>query len=809
MKHLLIIALLFTISTAWSQELVIIDKNKTTKLLFDQSNPRSCMSLLKLNAGTLGAYEIEGADLNFYNQLDDSLSSLFLRYEGPMQDVPLVDEFGNNKIETLPDGSQSFVYAPADSAFICFEDIDRLVFILKAGDGKPYDRINQLQLWKKFNGELQRVMTIDAQHLMTFEDVNIVAPLSMQDYDHVMGADLKPSLWKTMRDSTLIQLEWYQDRSENGVFRGYTGNSVHTVFPSSWTNYYMGSSRYLDSMYQAESDFFHAYFDYDNIYPFSRSFADSISYNLVDHNEILKHFNDVHSIKVQGDIPLIDPYGDNIVRENEYGEIEFVYEPPTTDYFFLDYEPTIFLSRQIIQDSAKQWVTTPTSLIFCLPNKEGKPRLVSTFQFDFDDTYVPRSYLRQYVDNFENEAIWQLPEFFELREIINDKKFLKKLSFKESTIPCEPCTNKKGRYALCWNGAPKMCYKYDTISEFPDGNFEAYRGKKGYLLDQKANVLFSGELDKAYYLHRHEGVYLLRNKNSWRVFDAAGEYETQWLPLENEQSTFNIDYETFIKLDEATFIHEKKGKKGLIDTRGNVLIPYKYNDLYIAPSFDHTYSMEYLQLTAAVGRIGESNEWQVFDADYKPSRTFRGEAFLDTHGKYMVFQEGRMARVYHAGTGKQERGFISEDDHLKLGIGNRKGVVDSTWKVIVPFEFSDIKRIEFDNNIFYFCSKNSGGSAIYDMGGIYISGYEEYNLTRGPVCGGLDGFYRIEKNNIEGVIKFNEETQSFDILFEPKFSYIACQSEDDPEKPMGRVAVQTEDGYEVFYIYQDGRMLEQ
>jgi len=70
MKHLLSLFLLLLVPTSWSQGLVIVDRDKKTERLFDQNNPRSLISLLKLNAGTLGAYDLVGADLSFYSQLD-------------------------------------------------------------------------------------------------------------------------------------------------------------------------------------------------------------------------------------------------------------------------------------------------------------------------------------------------------------------------------------------------------------------------------------------------------------------------------------------------------------------------------------------------------------------------------------------------------------------------------------------------------------------------------------------------------------------------------------------------------------------
>ena len=70
MKHLLSLFLLLLVPTSWSQGLVIVDRDKKTERLFDQNNPRSLISLLKLNAGMLGAYDLVGADLSFYSQLD-------------------------------------------------------------------------------------------------------------------------------------------------------------------------------------------------------------------------------------------------------------------------------------------------------------------------------------------------------------------------------------------------------------------------------------------------------------------------------------------------------------------------------------------------------------------------------------------------------------------------------------------------------------------------------------------------------------------------------------------------------------------
>lgn len=807
MRNLTLVILVFISLISFSQQTVTFERNKKTERLFDESNPLSLMSLLQQNAMHLHHYDLQGMDAEVYNGLSDQEKESTFKFSGPISDIPIYDEFGEPLIITSDDYSyQSFAYPMPDSMFIDLFGIDKMVFTLHDGEQEPMKRLNKLHLWKQYESGMQRVLTIDAAAFMRFEGAQFLVPLDGNQTEKLVGKSDNPTLWSTMRDSSLNQLKWFQERSDNGVFLeefGYAANSVQTYFPHAWSVFYNTGLSAQDEM--REEPFFHPDFDYSRHFPFSSTLADSVNSFLLDPKDLTKKFDGVHSIQTQSGIPLVDEFGDEIVALDENGDYQYVYSEPENEYFFIDYSPTILITKRVECDSALICYIKPSSLLFCLNTGNEKPELVSQLTLDFENDYVDRSYLKPFLTDFKVEELWSSPEFAYLKSMINNKKYRKNDTFEESTIPCEPCATKKGQFTLCWRGKPISKNRYDAAPrELSDGSFLAKSGEMTYLLDNKGKELFQAELDTVYVLKEYAGTYIGQKGENWMIYSKNRKYSMPMTRIPDGSNKFQLYGYSPAQLDDLYFVSEgKNGLKGLIDTKGNVLIPHQYSELYAESTFGQLEN-EFGELTKAIGKKEMSDEWIVFDSNYKELGTLKAGDFFGTIGEHLLFQTGNHIDAFHGLTRTKEPAYFSKDRETSIFKEHKKGAVDRNGTLIIPALYKHIEWNSIGDRAFYFCRTEDRRMDIYDTLGVLINTFEDvYHCS--SICDGNELFYKLFKSPDFEIMWYNEQSNKFVLLFDKKFGGISCHSL-DPEKPFAKATLEDGKKLNVYYLYRDGRM---
>ncbi|MFT5779975.1 MAG: hypothetical protein ACI837_002936 [Crocinitomicaceae bacterium] len=804
MRSLFLLILMVTTFNAFGQERVVIDRSKKTEIIFDETNPNSFISVIKMNSDILGYCNLSGMDLAEYSMLSDWEREGLYRFEGSeMSDVPLIDAYGDNIILTNPDGTKSFAYPPNDSAFIDFTGISRIIFTLNDGDEPPFERLKEMELWKQFASGMYRVLAMDIADFMTLDGINIARMITTAQSDKIMGKD-GPGLWSIMKDSCLNEMKSYQDRSEDGIFnenQGYAANYVLDHFPLSWKLWFSPDSPIKDN-YSKESGYESYYidFDYKRVQPYSRGLLDSVNYNLIDTNSLFNYFDAMHYIMTQDLTPLVDNYGEELLVVDESGTQQYVYEAPEEEYFFFEYEPVIIVVNQVKCAELEKCILEPVSLLFCLDRGNEKPELISEFAFFFDDKYVPRSYLKQYITDFKTEEVWQIPEFAQLKNSINNKKYRLSLPFEESSIPCQPCTNKKGLYALCWSGKALMPYIYDTLFFNKINLFEAYRGSERSYLDDKAKILFTGELETLYPIRGYPDVYLGQKGDNWTIFSKSGEYKMSWTYLPEGKTDFEIYDKSYAKLKDLQFVTKNEaGLKGLIDTRGNELIAHEYSELNVDDTYFYPEQGVGQLAVTAIGKIGSGDQWQVFDHEYRPKYLLTGTEFLKAHWSYLLFVKENHVVAYDVRSGEENSSLFKNDHHCISKESDLYGAVDANEQVLIPVKYSEIEPVESGEEIFLFCSNQEVGFDIYTKRGKLIGSYPEYQFAS-QTCSKVTDFYTIKNGDYSGIIYYNQKSKKFETLFNPEFRYLFCQSY-EPNEPIATGQLESGENY---FLFRDG-----
>ena len=435
MKFLLYTLFILLSGTLLAQGRVVIDRDAKTEQIFDESQPYSLLSLLKLNAWYYGFDDLKGVDIAVYNGLQPDEKAQFLCYKGPEKDVPLLDEdpnspdFGKELIREMPDGLLYFVYPDRDSVLIQISGVDRIVFTVNEGSGSVYERLNQIQLWKQFSTGMHCVLQMNAARIMSFHEMNAFERLSPEWTEKIMGTKEQPSLWTVLRDTTLANYAHYKAQSVDSIYDGWMMNNAHDLFPSPLSASFLTPPFfYLHTSAEQFDQTLNPYYDWNAIFPVSFQLLEEIwDYSTIP-NAHFHYFDSVYYLYEQSSIPLVDEdpdspnYGMEKLVEID-GLYYYLYGAPEIKYFFADYEPVIFVSKQIRCDSLNNCQLVPTNLIFCIDLGEDRMEIVSLFSLDLDDPTKGRAHFKRYLEGFPVENLWSKKEFVSLKALINSKKY--------------------------------------------------------------------------------------------------------------------------------------------------------------------------------------------------------------------------------------------------------------------------------------------------------------------------------------------------------------------------------------------------
>lgn len=291
--------------------------------------------------------------------------------------------------------------------------------------------------------------------------------------------------------------------------------------------------------------------------------------------------------------------------------------------------------------------------------------------------------------------------------------------------------------------------KYDYVEEFNQdtGLATVWKDDKSGLIDAAGKTILPIKYDK-----------ITRIKaGGWLV-----ETDGKKIILDNKlQSVANLEYESvwdFSDNDTTTqVIKTKGGKRGLIDIKGNLLVPFEYDVIYsfkdglasfqqnnkygflneqgkvvVPAKYDHAFGFEnglaVVKLNEKKGLIdktgkeilptnyveiyGLSNEWiLVRNNDYNWE-------FFDRTGKIAIPTEYDVANSFSEGLAfvktEDKSGFINKDGNFVINLPKdysassgfknglavisnakyKKGVIDQSGNTIIPFDYDDISTFE-------------------------------------------------------------------------------------------------------------------
>lgn len=350
MRFLLAFSFSICCISVFAQTIKVIDKSKKTALLFDESNPKSFVSILKKSQLILNRYGMQGMSSADLDRLTAVQRSNLTRYVGGQIDVPLLDEdpsspsFGEPLIEMGADGELYFVYPSPDTVYIDLTDISRIIIDLHSvenEEGTVTEVVSNVTFCKIYAEEYVPVLSVPGDEILRLSGFTYFEELDEAQHA-VLVSDQVGSYWSQLRDSVRNSEDRYFTDliympQELSMFALDDFDTVPDVIRRTE---FFGSER----VYMNDVE------DYLGQFPFDYLYGDSLYFeyyvDVLDYMQ--RRFDSVEYTIYQSDMPLIDAdpdspgFGDYLIYTAPDGKQSFVYDAPEIDFRWIDFSPKLY-----------------------------------------------------------------------------------------------------------------------------------------------------------------------------------------------------------------------------------------------------------------------------------------------------------------------------------------------------------------------------------------------------------------------------------------------------------------------------------
>lgn len=421
----ILIFIFSTITPSWSQQKVTIRKNKKNAALFDEVSPTSMLSLMKNSFENLGYFHLEGMDETLIASLSSHEKSKLIAFS--TNDLtPLYNEYGEEMVEyDSVSGSYVLLYAYPDTIYASLDQIEQLVIHVKAGKGSIFGRMERIEFWRKYNGELHRTLSVDAD-ILKFKGFKYVEPVDegiAQKWTDSLGGN---SLWMQMRKAAMETADRRGSIDEVDDQHDFWMSFFPTHYDFSFFYFITSSLEKMEKALDEEAQLYVRNFYKTDFLPFAFNYGDTLSIDTNMRIPLEQKFTSISSYWNIPTEPIIDGDPDSpnfmepLIQINDDGTMEFVYEDPILNYVWLEYEPLRFYAvKEISEEEMDQGpVSRIVGLICTQEQANEKPELVS---------YSPVHVLFQ--DHFSSYPITRLvdlPWFSVLKKEAERKKNARK-----------------------------------------------------------------------------------------------------------------------------------------------------------------------------------------------------------------------------------------------------------------------------------------------------------------------------------------------------------------------------------------------
>ena len=376
--------------------------------------------------------------------------------------------------------------------------------------------------------------------------------------------------------------------------------------------------------------------------------------------------------------------------------------------------------------------------------------------------------------------------------------------------------NNKGKVALCSPTKNITEYKYNFVYSLEDYNrtwYVAGTDEGEIVIDSSGREVITEPVDRFIVSTHKDSVFIASKGSNWSIIDLNGVYKMDSKEIRYPWQVFQTDGRSFANLDQVEAIYIENGKQGVVDMKGNVIVPASFDAIEYAAAYtidEDTGDFTDIS-TYAVRKDGNKDEWNVLGPTYQElSFSIYGEVWGDVYAGNAYLTTGDKVRIFDLHKGEEttfyEEGYPNQ--FILRGV-NYYGVVDSLGNIILPLEFRRIDRITIDvfdigdnfEEVIVFVGRKGDTYHMYDAKGNCLTEGFQYESI-GVVCYGSGNFFRVENNKLEGIMHYNGQSDP-QIIIPVEYKSISCHSIDDPKMPL---ATGTKPDGSRYKLWSDGRV---
>lgn len=404
-----LIIILFLSTYSFSQTIVVIDKNKDTAPLFDDVEPLSLISMLKSGLYHLGNFDLIGMNDSLVNTLTIQEKSKILKFAQMYHDYEYDENGEQRTVFNQETGMYDYVFIPPDTIYASLDNIERIVLNLSGGGLSKIHYIESIEFWKKYGGKLHKVLSLNPA-ILDLQGFKTIRPVAEEIQSFWLNKDDPKSLWNQMKEASLKVKRDYEAgvlSEENEFLMEFF--PYHSDFP--FDAYIGGAPRLVEEQVNSELNYLVVLNqDFNAKLPFQFSYGDSLNFQLDYNKKLESKFEEVVSISLISDEPILDmdPDSPNYLSEliiaQPDGTMEFVFPDPIIIYLWCDYNDIeLFAVEEFVFDgNTDEMRTKIVGLCFTEKSTTGKPEIISYIQTDGKYS----SFFENYPSEKLNELEW-------------------------------------------------------------------------------------------------------------------------------------------------------------------------------------------------------------------------------------------------------------------------------------------------------------------------------------------------------------------------------------------------------------------
>lgn len=354
--HFCTIFFLFSLTfNSHSQDVYVIDKSEKTKLLFDESDPRSFINVLQSNSYVISDLKKKGISLEDLEKFTNDEKSYFVRCEGEQSTEPLIDNdpespgFGEEVIllDTAT-GDYYFAYPDPDSLLFSLQDIDRVVLEFEEGKETAMEFLQETTFFRKKEGEYIPVLQLYGAQWLHMDGYQLITEVP----EEVKESMLAKGYWEQLRDTSVNWKDEYRKEIYFLHYQHYRGD-------------YYTPIRDLDNY---DDRFAYCYAEETNV-----PYKDEFIVEMMDHpNEEVEFmrtkFDSIVAYYEYSEFPALneDPdsptYGEWLYVIDDEGNMRYLYYQDPV-FQWIEFEPTFYLFEVLTNQTGTEMNSLKSELI--------------------------------------------------------------------------------------------------------------------------------------------------------------------------------------------------------------------------------------------------------------------------------------------------------------------------------------------------------------------------------------------------------------------------------------------------------------